>query len=178
MEEGGISSIFDLLLLATVVSVLMVLLVSFAPTAKMIDQGSYAAAYSRGITASLLGSRARDFQYSPEVGGLLLPTLPTRKLKFTTLADLIAEGFSLSFKGDFDRELEKHLREFFDNTLGRRFAYRFYAGTESKEVVVENLSNSRAILWVKETTLLAPFPKEGGEILWLPVRMKLEVWSK
>ncbi|MFN4132760.1 MAG: hypothetical protein ACK4GQ_00080 [Candidatus Hadarchaeales archaeon] len=179
MERRGTSSIFDLLLLAIIVSAAMVLLTSLNPTAGKVDEDSYVAACSRGVAAGLLGAAAKDFEYSPGMGGFQLPVFSSpRKLGFTPLADLLAEGFSLSFKGNFDVELERHLREFLDNTLGRRFAYRLHAGMGGGVRVVENLSGRGRILWVKETTLLAPFPEEGGEIQWLPVEVKLEVWSR
>jgi hypothetical protein len=43
---------------------------------------------------------------------------------------------------------------------------------------VENLGGKREVLAVEEMKFLAPVPEGSGKFLWLPVELRLEVWSR
>lgn len=190
MEERGISSIFDLLMLALLVSGAVVLLIPAVPRATGIEEGVHAAACARSSILTLHEATAGDLRYSLGALGLQLPNLSSasRKAGFKTIGELIAEDASLNLRGigaitglssGLNQRMKHHLERIFDNLLGARFAYSFRARVEGgEEFAVENLWGSRELLSVEEARFIVPIPRRGGKMGWLSLDLRLEVWSR
>jgi hypothetical protein len=202
MKENGLSSIYDVLMFALLLSVATFLMSEFTPIDPEIKNEAYASGLARSTLLAFQGATVDGVggvEY--EVGGPSFSSAAggstKRVLKYKTFAELLAEDAFLNRAGtrlDLEGELERVLKRLLDRIFGGRYGYRLRARVtptdpgpdrQGFEISVEDLGGASRMLCSK--TLLLPLPTfsdslqantEHGLETGPPLRVTLEVWSR
>jgi hypothetical protein len=183
VREKGLSSTFDVLIFAVLVSTATLLLVEFKPVNQGVEGESYASSLAGSVLLTLQSASVE------EVGGVEyeldgLDYLPTtlggtkRALKHKTFAELLGEDAFLNLRAEvlgerlqlgairkFDEKLRGAVKLLLDRVFGGRFGYSLrvravLAGLDTSlrgfEVLVEDLEGTGRLLCSK--TMILPIP--------------------
>lgn len=193
MKEGGLSSVFDVMIFALLVSSSTIALTGFEPVDDGLKREAYASGLARSTMLALQNSSVvgvGGVEY--ELEEILLPAgLGKRELEHKTFTELLAEdaflnltleaageNLRLGARQNLNQKLGEALRKMLDRAIGGRFGYRFTARTSGVlafEKVVENLDGVREQLCSE--TLFLPLLDAGG-IETPTLEVNLELWSR
>ncbi len=201
MREKGVSSVFDLLVFALLVSTASLLLADFRPVDESLGSEVYASSLARSALLTIQNSSVEKLggvQY--QLSGLsCLPVVgdsAKRSLQQKTFGEILADDAILNVKlellgenvnsglnRDLDEKLLKSLKAFLDRVFGGRFGYRLRArleqsGLEPKfgfEAAIENLNGANRMISSETAVLTLPNfePLESNFVL-----LTLEVWIR
>ncbi len=203
MREGGISSVFDLLVFSLLVSTASLLLADFRPVDASVGNEVYASSLARSALLTIQNSNVEKLGgLNYQLSGLsCLPVIgdsAKRSLQHRTFGEILAddaflnmglellgENVNSGLNEDLNEKLLELLKQFLDSVFGGRFGYRLRAHLKQPnleffrlrfEVVVENLSGASRML-CSETAVLTLPNFETLETN-LAVLLTLEVWAK
>jgi hypothetical protein len=202
VRERGLSSIFDVLIFALLVSMSMLLLVEFAPADPETRNKIYASSLARSTLLTLqnaaVGGVGGVGYEIDGLGHLSIAGGETRRtLESKTFAEVMSEAVFLNLaaasdgKGSqivrgFDENLRGGLKLLLDRTFGGRFGYRLRAriarlgvnpAQHEFEITVENLRGAGRVL-CSETLILLPLTFGEHPSAGPALEVTLEVWSR